>query len=128
MSSPSEQRCPNLESYFDSRLGSHGPGGTFPVESFFHAEEPGSLSEVRSFHFVTFSCYRSKPLLGAEHSYRVFEQELELVRCRYGFVVAGCELMAERVHLLAGETRIAALSIAIQVLKQQTSRKLKGLE
>ncbi len=78
------------------------------------------------FHFITFSCYRRRPLLNGAVSYRIFEHELESVRKRYGFVVAGYVLMPEHVHLLVSETRLAALSIALQVLKQQTSRKLKS--
>jgi putative transposase len=78
------------------------------------------------FHFLTFSCYRRKPLLGMAEAYRVFEREFEAVRRRYGFVVAGYVLMPEHVHLLVGEPRRSSLSVALQVLKQQTSRKLKG--
>jgi hypothetical protein len=48
-----------------------------------------------------------------------------VVRVRYGFVVAGYVLMPEHVHLLAGEPRRSSLPVALQVLKQQTSRKLK---
>ena len=77
------------------------------------------------FHFVTFSCYRRQPLSGTATAYGVFERELEAVRVRYGFVVAGYVLMPEHVHLLVGEPRRSSLSIALQVLKQQTSRKLK---
>jgi putative transposase len=77
------------------------------------------------FHFVTFSCYRRQPLLGTETAYSVFEHELEAVRVRYGFVVAGYVLMPEHIHLLVGEPRRSSLSVALQVLKQQTSRKLK---
>jgi len=80
------------------------------------------------FHFITFSCYRRRPLLNSSAAYRVFEHELESVRRRYGFVVAGYVLMPEHVHLLLSETRIATLSTAIQVLKQQSSRKLKTAE
>jgi len=80
------------------------------------------------FHFITFSCYRRKPLLGSATSYGVFERVLESTRRRYGFVVAGYVLMPEHVHLLVGETKIAALSTAIQVLKQQSSRVLKKPE
>jgi putative transposase len=47
------------------------------------------------------------------------------VRRRYGFVVAGYVLMPEHVHLLVGETSVSSLSVAVQVLKQQTSKKLK---
>jgi putative transposase len=77
------------------------------------------------FHFLTFSCYRRQPLLDDATACDVFERELEAVRIRYGFVVAGYVLMPEHVHLLAGEPSRSSLSIALQVLKQQTSRKLK---
>ncbi|MHB1958296.1 MAG: REP-associated tyrosine transposase [Acidobacteriaceae bacterium] len=77
------------------------------------------------FHFLTFSCYRRLPLLGTDAAYSIFEQELETIRLQYGFVVAGYVLMPEHVHLLIGEPRAASLAVALQVLKQQTSRKLK---
>src|ERR1700744_1206737 len=88
---------------------------------------PKGLTRYRCgvFHFVTFSCYRRLPLLASTPGYEVFEHELETVRRRYDFVVAGYVLMPEHVHLLVGEPRVASLSVAIQVLKQQTSRKLK---
>jgi putative transposase len=76
-------------------------------------------------HFLTFSCYRRQALLGNATAYTIFERELEAVRVRYGFVVAGYVLMPEHVHLLVGEPRRSSLSVALQVLKQQTSRKLK---
>ncbi len=75
-------------------------------------------------HFVTFSCYRRQPLLGTE-AYDGFERELELLRQRYGLLVAGYVLMPEHVHLLVGEPIRSSLAVALQVLKQQTSRKLK---
>lgn len=78
------------------------------------------------FHFVTFSCYRRQPLLKAAGGFAVFEAVLETVRNRYGFVVGGYVLMPEHVHLLVGEPHRSSLSIALQVLKQQTSRKLKA--
>jgi putative transposase len=78
------------------------------------------------FHFLTFSCYRRQPLLGDQTAYSVFESELEAVRRQYGFVVGGYVLMPEHVHLLVGEPRNASLAVAMQVLKQKTSRKLKG--
>jgi len=76
------------------------------------------------FHFITFSCYQRLPLLAGPGAYPVFEQELESVRQGYGFVVAGYVLMPEHVHLLLSETRKSSLAIALQVLKQRTSRKL----
>lgn len=77
------------------------------------------------FHFLTFSCYRREPLLGRVGAYDIFEQELEAIRKRYGLVVAGYVLMPEHVHLLVGEPLKSLLATALQVLKQQTSRKLK---
>ncbi|MFP5205097.1 MAG: REP-associated tyrosine transposase [Acidobacteriota bacterium] len=77
------------------------------------------------FHFVTFSSYRRQPLLDTPPAYGFFERELEAVRVRYGVVVAGYVLMPEHVHLLLGEPRRSSLAVALQVLKQQTSRKLK---
>jgi len=78
-----------------------------------------------SFHFLTFSGYRRQPLLTRASAYGVFELELEAVRTRYGFIIAGYVLMPEHVHLLVGEPRQSSLSVALQVLKQLTSRKLK---
>ena len=78
-----------------------------------------------NFHFITFSCYRRQALLGRAMAYRVFERELEAVCLSYGFVVAGYVLMPEHVHLLVGEPSVSSLSIALQVLKQNISRKLK---
>jgi putative transposase len=80
------------------------------------------------FHFLTFSCYRRLPLLGSGAGYRVFEDQLETVRQRYGLAIAGYVLMPEHVHLLVAEPRIATLSVALMVLKQETSKKLKPAE
>src|SRR5277367_4295001 len=77
------------------------------------------------FHFVTFSCHRRLPLLETDGAYATFEHELEKVRQRYGFVIAGYVLMPEHVHLLTGEPHISSLAVALQVVKQQTSRKVK---
>jgi putative transposase len=77
------------------------------------------------FHFLTFSCYQRSPLLANGQGYEIFEQELERVRQRYKFVVAGYVLMPEHVHLLVSEPNQGTLCGVIQVLKQQSSRKLK---
>jgi putative transposase len=77
------------------------------------------------FHFITFSCYRRQPLLCSARARDVFEQTLERVRRRYGFVVAGYVVMPEHVHLLVNEPGRGSLSVALQALKQQTSRLLK---
>lgn len=87
--------------------------------------KPVRYQQCGCFHFVTFSCYRCQPLLDFPRAYGIFEAELEAVRQRYRFVVAGYVLMPEHVHLLVGEPQRSLLSVAIQVLKQKTSRKLK---
>ena len=66
------------------------------------------------------------PWLGKDAAYWVFESELEAVRRTYGLVVAGYVLMPEHVHLLVGEPSVSSLAVALQVLKQKTSRKLKS--
>ena len=77
------------------------------------------------FHFLTFSCYRRQPLLAARSGYRIFEQELEKVRKRHRFFVAGYVVMPEHVPMPVSEPRSVLLSVVLQVLKQQVSRKLK---
>jgi len=77
------------------------------------------------FHFLTSSCYRRLALLDNNRAYQIFETELEKVRRRYRFVVAGYVLMPEHVHLLVSEPKFSMLSVALQVLKQETSKKLK---
>ena len=76
-------------------------------------------------HFIAFSCFRRQPLLQSRTGYQVFEQELEKVRARHGFLVAGFVLMPDHVHLLVSEPQSLQLSATLQVLKQQVSRKLK---
>jgi putative transposase len=78
------------------------------------------------FHFLTFSCYRRLPLLNHPGAFNLFECELERVRQRYEFVIAGYVLMPEHVHLLVGEPHQSSLAVALQVMKQQTSKKLKS--
>jgi putative transposase len=47
------------------------------------------IQHAGQFHFVSFSCYRRQLLLAAGRAYSVFENELESLRRRYGFVAAG---------------------------------------
>ena len=56
-------------------------------------------------HFLTFSCYRRLPLLGARRARNTFVQELGLVRAEYGFRLLGYVVMPEHVHLLVSEPR-----------------------
>ena len=76
-------------------------------------------------HFITFSCYRRLPLLRSVRAKNVFVTILDEVRDRYGFNLVGYVAMPEHVHLLIGEPRRGTPSIAIQVLKQRVSRRLR---
>lgn len=76
-------------------------------------------------HFITFSSYQRMPLLNSPEAKDAIEHELERVRRWYGFCVAGYVLMPEHVHLLVSEPERKGLSVAIQMLKQITSRKLR---
>ena len=63
------------------------------------------------FHFITFSCYHRQPLLGTPSAYNVFERALDVLRAKYGFVVAGYVLMPEHVHLLVSEPIRSSVSV-----------------
>jgi putative transposase len=75
--------------------------------------------------FITFSCYRRRPLLADTCGYNTFEHELEALRAKYEFTVSGYVLMPEHVHLLVGEPRNTSLATAPQLLKQNTSKKVE---
>jgi putative transposase len=83
------------------------------------------IQNAGCFHFITFSCFHRLPVLARGRGYEIFEAQLEKTRLQYGFVVAGYVLMPEHVHLLVSEPQISSLAIALQVLKQRTSRLLK---
>ena len=76
-------------------------------------------------HFVTFSCYRRRPLLGTARSRDCFVRILDLVRCKRNFPLLGFVVMPEHVHLLVSEPPGSNPSVALQVLKQQVSRSLR---
>src|SRR6266852_432688 len=68
-------------------------------------------------HFLTFSCYRRRPLFRNEARCDLFLKILDRVRRRYRFVVLGYVVMPEHVHLLVSEPQRETLSTAIQALK-----------
>ena len=76
-------------------------------------------------HFITFSCFQRQPLLADRSGFQIFEEELETLRARHSLRVVGYVLMPEHVHLLLSEPQTLSLSVALQILKQQVSRKLK---
>src|SRR5579885_2627609 len=81
--------------------------------------------QTRDLHFITFSCYHRAPLLSAPQSRDLFLNTLERTRLWYGFYVAGYVVMPEHVHLLISEPERSNLAVALQMLKQVVSRKLR---
>ena len=75
-------------------------------------------------HFITTSCHRRRPLLGAARSRDTFLAVFEQVRRRYQFDVIGFVVMPEHVHLLISEPEKANPSVVMQVLKQTVAQRL----
>jgi putative transposase len=86
------------------------------------------FQQARCLHFITFSCHHRDPLLGDAHARDVFEQTLERSRLWYGFFISAYVVMPEHVHLLISEPQRAALSVAIQMLKQTAAQQLRSPE
>ena len=76
-------------------------------------------------HFISFSCYERRALLGAVRSRDIFLEILEEVRSQFAASVVGYVVMPEHVHLLLSEPRKGALSKLLQVLKQRVSHVLR---
>jgi putative transposase len=83
------------------------------------------FQQARCLHFVTFSCHNREPLLRTPRASDVFEGMLEKVRRWYGFYVCGYVVMPAHVHLLVSEPERGALSLALQMLKQNVARELR---
>ena len=75
-------------------------------------------------HFITFSCYRRKALLGTARARERFVKILDEVRCRHEFRLVGYVVMPEHVHLLLSEPAKKNPSKILQVLKQKVARAL----
>jgi REP element-mobilizing transposase RayT len=80
--------------------------------------------QTRQLHYVTFTCFRRQEYLGSGSARDVFEQTLERVRRWYNFYIVGYVGMPERVRLLVSEPERSSLAVALQMLKQVSSRKL----
>ena len=76
-------------------------------------------------HFVTFSCYQRRPLLGTHDARDGFVKVLDEVRKRHKFQLIGYVVMPEHVHLLMSEPPKGNPSKVLQVLKQKTSGELQ---
>jgi putative transposase len=77
-------------------------------------------------HFLTFSCYRRRPLLSSVRARNLVVKILAEVRARYDFGVVGYVLMPEHVHLLISVPAKGTPSKVVQVLKQRVSRALRA--
>ena len=75
-------------------------------------------------HFVTFSCYRRRPLLTNDRAKRTFESAVERVRRAFALHVYGYVIMPEHVHLLLSEPKRTTLAEALKSLKQGVARHL----
>jgi putative transposase len=80
--------------------------------------------QTQQLHYVTFTCYHRQKYLGSGSARDVFEQTLERVRRWYDFYIVGYVVMPEHVHLLVSEPERSNLAVALQMLKQVSSRKL----
>jgi REP element-mobilizing transposase RayT len=76
-------------------------------------------------HFITFTCYRRRPLLRSIRARNAFVQILGETRDRYGFSLVGYVVMPEHIHLLISEPTKGTPSTVVQVLKQRVSRRLR---
>jgi putative transposase len=77
-------------------------------------------------HFITFSCFRRRPLLGASQARDCFVEILAEVRTKYSFRLVGYVIMPEHVHLLITEPQAGNPSNILQVLKQRVSRTIQA--
>jgi putative transposase len=81
--------------------------------------------QSQQLHFVTFTCFHRKTYLQSAGARDVFERTLERVRRWYGLQIFGYVVMPEHIHLLVSEPERGTLSLALQMLKQVSSRKLQ---
>jgi len=82
------------------------------------------FQESRQLHFVTFSCYRRRPLLRSPSRRELVERALEDTRRSYRLFVTGYVILPEHVHLLVSEPERRLLATAIQSMKQSVARRL----
>ncbi len=75
-------------------------------------------------HFITWSCYRRQPLLGAADRRDLLLTVLERMRERYRFAVVGYVIMPEHAHLLISEPLIGDPSKIVQAVKLGVARRL----
>jgi putative transposase len=77
-------------------------------------------------HFISFSCYERRALLGTVRARNLFLKILEQARRRCAASMVGYVVMPEHVHLLLSEPRKGTLAKLLQVLKQRVSHAMRG--
>jgi putative transposase len=77
-------------------------------------------------HFITFSCYERRQLLGTVRARNLFVKILGEVRIRFRSLLVGYVVMPEHVHLLISEPEKGNLVQLVQVLKQRVSRAMRA--
>jgi putative transposase len=75
-------------------------------------------------HFITFTCYERRALLGSVRARNLAVKILGEVRQRFGMALLGYVIMPEHVHVLIDESIPPAR--VIQVFKQRVSRQMRG--
>ena len=86
------------------------------------------FQQTRQLHFLTFSCYQRRPLLGTAAARDVFENVLERFRQRYRFYIAGYVVMPEHVHLLITEPELGTLAAALMLIKRTVAHQLLSVK
>jgi putative transposase len=76
-------------------------------------------------HFLTFSCYRRRALLGTAKARNAFLGALREVRAKYEFALASYVIMPEHVHLMISEPAVGNPSTVIHSLKLRVSKRLR---
>jgi len=79
----------------------------------------------KELHFITFSCYERRSLLGSARARNAFVKILGEVRERWPFLLVGYVVMPEHMHLLMSEPARGTPSKIMQILKQRVSRALR---
>ncbi len=72
-------------------------------------------------HFLTFSCFRHRPILGTPQARDNFLAILEQTRLKHCFEVGGYVVMPDHIHLLLSEPTQVTVATTMQVLKQRFS-------
>lgn len=84
------------------------------------------FQKAEALHFITFSCFHRLPLLAAQGPKDTFLSVLEETRARHQARVYAYVVMPEHVHLVMNEPETILVAQFLKVLKQTTSRRLRG--